>query len=55
MSEELKTEKINLRIQPSLKERLDVYASKNRWSINQAACVVFDLNLPKLELTDNVG
>ena len=55
MSEELKTETLNLRIPPSLLCRLINYASKNRWSKNQAACVVFDLHLPKYELSDNAG
>lgn len=55
MSNELKTEYLNLRIQPSLKDRLIIYATKNHWSKNQAACIIFDSNLPKYELSANDG
>ena len=55
MSKELKTVEMSLRVQPSLKERLADYADKNHWSVNQAACIVFDSCLPKLELSDNAG
>lgn len=55
MTNELKTEKLNLRVQPSLKDRLINYAMQNHWSKNQAACILFDSNLPKYELSANDG
>ena len=52
---ENKTEKLNLRVQPSVKERLLKYADQHKWSTNQAACILFDTNLPKCELSGNSG
>ena len=55
MQKERKTEKLNLRVQPTIKDRLIKYADKNHWSLNQAACLLFNSNLPNYELSDNAG